>query len=173
MKVVGMKIEVFQMDKERVYFPTKGWKLSTPEQQGMDSGFLADAIGYIGKHFKSYSDFIVIKNGYLIFESHNEHPYEEKSSQLLKACFSLLTKISGKPGDSFKDKHSDMFNLRSVTKSIISILTGIAIDRGYIKSIEDRILDYIPQKFAKNSDERWENLNIAHLLTMKSGIPPI
>lgn len=130
-------MEVFQIDKERAYFPTKGWKLLNPEQQGMDSNFLTDAIRYIEKHFKYYFSFIIIKNGYLIFESHNKHPYEEKRSQLLKACFSLLAKVLGKQGDTFRDKHSDMFNLRSVTKSIMSILVGIAIDKGYIKSIED------------------------------------
>ena len=97
--MMGMKMEVFQIDRERAYFPTKGWKLSTPEEQGMDSSFLADAIRYIEKHFKSYFSFILIKNGYLIFEAHNERPYEEKSSQLLKACCSLLTKVLGKPGD--------------------------------------------------------------------------
>jgi hypothetical protein len=107
MKMTGNKMEVFQIDKERAYFPTKGWKLSTPEQQGMDSDFLADAIRYIEKHFKYYFSFIIIKNGYLIFESHNKHPYEEKRSQLLKACFSLLAKVLGKPGcysSHFKNK---------------------------------------------------------------------
>ena len=147
--MMGMKMEVFQIDRERAYFPTKGWKLSTPEEQGMDSSFLADAIRYIEKHFKSYFSFILIKNGYLIFEAHNDRPYEEKSSQLLKACCSLLTKVLGKPGDTFNDKHSDLFNLRSAAKSIISILAGIAIDRGYIKSIEDRVLDYLPKATLK------------------------
>jgi len=166
-------MEVYQIDKERAYFPTKGWKLSTPEQQGMDSNLLADAARYIENHFKNYFGFIVIRNGYLIFESHNNHPYEEKSSQILKACFSMLTKALRKPGDTFKDKHSDLFNLRSVTKSIISILVGIAIDKGYIKSIEDRVLDYLPQSYKQNMDERKKNLSISHLLTMKSGLPSI
>jgi len=146
-KMIGgqIKMEIFQVDKERAYFSTESWKFSTPEQQGMDSNLLADATRYIEKYFKYYYSFIVIRNGYLIFESYNKHPYEEKSSQLLKTCLSLLAKTLRKPGGTFSDKHSDMFNLRSVTKSIISILLGIAIDKGYIKSIEDRVLDYLPQ----------------------------
>ena len=171
--MTGMKMEVFQIDKERAYFPTKGWKLSTPDQQGMDSDFLVDAIRYIEKHFKYYFSFIIIKNGYLIFESNNKHPYEEKRSQLLKACFSLLAKVLGKPGDTFKDKHSDMFNLRSATKSIMSILAGIAIDKGYIKSVEDRVFDYLPQSCYQITDEHKKNINIGHLLTMKSGLPSV
>jgi|GEM_PF-1326929 len=139
----------------------------------MDSDFLADAIRYIEKHFKYYFSFIIIKNGYLIFESHNKHPYEEKSSQLLKACFLLLSKVLGKPGDTFRDKHSALFNLRSVTKSVMSILVGIAIDKGYIKSIEDRVLDYLPQSCNQVIDEYKKNLKIYHLLTMKSGLPSV
>jgi len=173
MKMMGMKMEVFQIDKERAYFPTKGWKLSTPEQQGMDSNLLTDAIRYIDNYFKNYFGFIVVKNGYLIFESHNNHPYEEISSRLLKACFSLLAKVLRKPGGTFKDKQSDLFNLRSVTKSIMSILVGIAIDKGYIKSIEDRVLDYLPRSYNQYVDERKKDLRINHLLTMKSGLPSI
>ncbi|MGI6188342.1 MAG: serine hydrolase [Clostridiales bacterium] len=166
-------MEVHKKNKERAYFPEKHWKRSTPDQQGMDSNLLADAIRYIECYFKNYIDFIVIKNGYLIFESHNNHPYEDISSQFLKACFALITKILRKPGDTFRDKHSDLYNLRSVTKSIISILVGIAIDKGYIKSTEDKAFDYLPKNYDLYIDEQKENLRIKHLLTMKSGLPSI
>lgn len=66
-----------------------------------------------------------------------------------------------------------MFNLRTVTKSITSILLGIAIDKGYIKSIDEKVLDYLPQCYRQITDERKKNLSIQHLLTMKSGIPSI
>ena len=87
--MMGMKMEILQINKERAYFPTEGWKLSTPEQEGMDSNLLADATRYIENYFKNYFGFIVIRNGYLIFEAHNNYPYEEKSSQILKVCFSM------------------------------------------------------------------------------------
>lgn len=139
----------------------------------MDSNLLIDAARYIEGHFKYYYNFIVIRNVYLVFESHNQHPYEEKSSQLMKACFSLLAKALRKPGDTFRDIHSDLFNLRSVTKSILSILIGIAINKGYIKSIEDSVLDYLPQYHCHITDERKKKLKLHHLLTMKSDIPSI
>jgi len=166
-------MEILQTDKERDYFPGKVWRRSTPEQQGMDPNYLAETVRYIEKDYKNYFSFIVIRNGYLVFESYNKHPYEEKSSQLLKACLSLLAKVLGKPGDTFRDKHSDLFNIRSVTKSIMSILLGIAIDKGYIKSVNDKVLDYLPQCYCQITDERKKNLNIHHLLTMKSGLPSI
>lgn len=66
-----------------------------------------------------------------------------------------------------------MFNLRSFTKSITSILLGIAIDKGYIKSIDEKVLDYLPQCYRQITDELKKNLSIQNLLTMKSGIPSI
>lgn len=36
------------------------------------------------------------------------------------------------------------FHLFSVTKSIISALIGIAIDKGYIRNIDQKVLDFFP-----------------------------
>jgi CubicO group peptidase (beta-lactamase class C family) len=56
----------------------------------------------------------------------------------------------------------------SIAKSFISALVGIAIDEGYIDSIEDPITKYIPE--LSNRDERFHELTIRHLLTMSSGL---
>ncbi|MBL4604815.1 MAG: serine hydrolase [Flavobacteriaceae bacterium] len=62
-------------------------------------------------------------------------------------------------------------DLRSVSKSIQSILLGIAIDKGFIDDINDPISKYIknpsPQK---NRDSRKEKITIKHLITMSSGL---
>ncbi|SJZ39386.1 serine hydrolase domain-containing protein [Anaerorhabdus furcosa] len=54
----------------------------------------------------------------------------------------------------------------SVTKSIVSILIGIAIDKGYIKSINDRVLDYFPEYKIKRGEKTIQQITIRHLLTM-------
>jgi CubicO group peptidase (beta-lactamase class C family) len=56
----------------------------------------------------------------------------------------------------------------SVTKSITSLLVGIAIDEGHIKSIHDPVTDYIPE--FKKGDSRFEKLTIEHLLNMQAGL---
>ena len=56
----------------------------------------------------------------------------------------------------------------SVTKSITSLLVGIAIDEGYIKSVHDFVTDYIPE--LKNGDSRFQKLTIEHLLNMQAGL---
>ncbi len=70
-------------------------------------------------------------------------------------------------GNTIKTKH----DLRSATKSIISILMGIAIDRNFISSIEDPISKYLKNPVAKkNLDPRKEQITIRDLLTMSSGL---
>ncbi|MCT4616351.1 MAG: beta-lactamase family protein [Marinifilaceae bacterium] len=55
--------------------------------------------------------------------------------------------------------------LYSITKSVTSVLIGIAIQEGIIKSINDPIIKYIPE--LKNS---FSQITISHLLNMQSGI---
>ena len=64
----------------------------------------------------------------------------------------------------------------SVTKSIISILIGIAIDKGYIKSINEKVLDYFPDYKVKKREKTIHKITIKDLITMtapyKYIIPP-
>lgn len=59
--------------------------------------------------------------------------------------------------------------IASVTKSFTSLLTGIAIEKGYIDSINQPFLDYFPNYKATERDERKHQVTIEHLLTMTSG----
>lgn len=61
-------------------------------------------------------------------------------------------------------------DLRSATKSIRAILMGIAIDKGFVKSVDDPILDYLEQAPLENLDDRKKEITIKHLLTMSSGL---
>jgi CubicO group peptidase (beta-lactamase class C family) len=56
----------------------------------------------------------------------------------------------------------------SMAKSFASSLVGIAIDEGYIKSVDEPITNYIPELLKK--DQRFEEITIRNLLTMSSGI---
>jgi len=61
-------------------------------------------------------------------------------------------------------------NVRSVTKSVMSALIGIAVDQGLINSIDDEIGPYI-KRVADNFDEAKGKITIRQLLTMSSGFP--
>lgn len=56
----------------------------------------------------------------------------------------------------------------SVAKSFDSALVGIAIDEGFIGSIDDPITDYLPE--LSDRDERFDDITIRHVLAMASGL---
>ena len=68
-------------------------------------------------------------------------------------------------GDFSADRMATIF---SVSKSITSLLCGIAVDEGYIESIDDPVTKYLPE--LKRKDPKWERLTIRHLLNMESGL---
>jgi len=54
----------------------------------------------------------------------------------------------------------------SVTKSIISILIGIAIDKGDIKSINQKVLEFFPDYTVKRGEKTIQQVTLKNLLTM-------
>lgn len=56
----------------------------------------------------------------------------------------------------------------SVAKSFVSTLVGIAIEEGLIASVDDRLIDYVPELAAR--DARFSRITLRHLLTMSSGL---
>jgi len=63
----------------------------------------------------------------------------------------------------------DTLNVMSVTKSITSLLIGIAIDKGYIKSVDDKVMDYYKDIYApKRGEKTIYDVTIKHLLTMQA-----
>jgi len=60
-------------------------------------------------------------------------------------------------------------HVRSITKSIVSALVGVAIDKGILRTVDDNVLDYIPELKSQDNDVRKQHITIRHLLTMTSG----
>ncbi len=54
----------------------------------------------------------------------------------------------------------------SVTKSIFSVLIGIAIDKGHIKSVDQKVLDFFPDYTVKTGEKTIQCVTIKNLLTM-------
>jgi CubicO group peptidase (beta-lactamase class C family) len=98
---------LYAQPKEREYWPTSGWKSSTPELQGMDSAKLLIADEFIQNRLPDAFSLLVVKNGYLVFEKYYAWGSPEKYAVV-----------------------------HSVTKSVMSALIGIALDQGYLKSVD-------------------------------------
>ena len=61
-------------------------------------------------------------------------------------------------------------NIKSASKSVISALVGIAIDRGLIKGVSQPVQDFFPGVWSKPADEAKRAITIEHLLMMQSGL---
>lgn len=57
-------------------------------------------------------------------------------------------------------------HLFSVTKSVFSILIGIAIDHGEIKSVDESVLAFFPEYLVRRGEQTIQAITIRHLLTM-------
>ncbi len=63
-------------------------------------------------------------------------------------------------------KSDDAMNVNSVTKGVMSLLAGIALDRGYIKDVDQKVMDYFPDYTVKRGEKTIYDVTIRHLLTM-------
>jgi len=123
------------------YWPTKGWRTSTPEEQGMDSQKLAQMLDTIQQQGLDLHSLLVIRNGYLVSETYFDH-YQPDTRHELYSC----------------------------TKSFISTLVGIALDQGFIDRTDHRILDYFSKHTFDNLNEEKEAMTLEDVLTMRSGL---
>ncbi len=60
-------------------------------------------------------------------------------------------------------------NLKSASKTLIAILTGIAIDRGHLAGVDQPIVDFFPAELA-GDDALKRTITIGDLLSMRSGL---
>ena len=67
--------------------------------------------------------------------------------------------------------HDILHNIFSAGKSITSILTGIAIDKGFISNVNVPVTPLLPEYDSfENPDPRKDEITIEHLLNMSSGL---
>jgi CubicO group peptidase (beta-lactamase class C family) len=123
------------------YWPTEGWRTSTPEEQGMDAEQLARLLEYVEERDIEIRSVVIVRNGYIVLETYY-YPFTADSEN--RVC--------------------------SVTKSFASALVGIAIGQGYIRGADDHVLDLFADRTISNVDPWKEAMTLEHLLTMSSGM---
>ena len=124
----------------QTYWPTQGWRTSTPEEQGLDSAKLAEVLQAIQKQNTHIDSLLVIRNGLVLLDAYFYNPYD--------GTF---------PHD-----------LASVTKSVMTTLIGIAADQGKIQ-LDQPMVSYFPDRTIANLDARKEHITVRHLAGMVNG----
>lgn len=54
----------------------------------------------------------------------------------------------------------------SVTKSVVNALIGVAMDKGYIQSIDQKVLEFFPDYTVKRGEKTIQHVTIRDILTM-------
>jgi CubicO group peptidase (beta-lactamase class C family) len=68
-------------------------------------------------------------------------------------------------------EQDDLQSLYSITKSVISTLYGIAMEQGYLSSLDQKMLDYFEvYQPIQNMDSAKASITIRHLLSMSAGL---
>lgn len=128
------------------YIPVQlndGWEIEPFNSENFNMDILNSLLAeiYSEYNFPMIRSFVVIKNGKIAAES---YPHD------------------------LSDRETP-HQLWSTTKSFISLLTGIAIDKGYINSVNDSVFKYIPE-YLQYASPPIHSLTIEQCLTMRSGI---
>ena len=63
-------------------------------------------------------------------------------------------------------KPEDAVNVNSVTKGVMALLAGIAVDKGAIKSLDEKVMSFFPDYEVKRGEKTIYDVTIRHLLTM-------
>ena len=123
------------------YFPPKGiWEEKSPAAMGMDEAKLNEAIAFAIAHENAMpknQELAQIYNFYKEPFSDALGPFADR-----KATSGVVI-YKGYMVASWGDIHfTEQTN--SVTKSFVSTAVGIAVDKGLIRSVHDKVVDYVP-----------------------------
>ncbi len=122
---------------KRDYWPTLQWKEAVPEAVGMSSVKLSLLNVIIQSGYDNLNGIIVIRKGCVVWEKY----YHRKNAK-------------------------SMHNVASVAKSIISALIGIAIQKGCIKNVDEKVLSFFPEYNFDFTQKQKLGVTLRHLLTM-------
>ncbi len=142
--------------------PADAWQTRAPEEVGMDAALLREAVDYALTHETSMPQ----DPGQYLRDRFEGLPYQEIVGPTRErgGPNGLVVKdgyIVAEFGDTRRD---DM--TFSVTKSYLSTVAGLALDRGMIRSLDDLVVDYVPDETFTSEHNR--SITWRHLLTQTS-----
>jgi len=119
-----------------------GWGTSSLEEEGVNSETIVELIeDILNEKFKNINSVLLVTNGKLILEEYF-YGYDKDTTH----------------------------QMRSATKSVTSILVGIAIDQNRLQDVDMMVYEFFPEyKGTKWIDQQYE-ITLKHLLTMTAGL---
>lgn len=109
-------------------------------------------------------------------EGYDKELFDKVIEKIEKGDYGALTSLVVISNDKLIAEHyfnsckkDSVHSVQSISKSITSLLIGKALDLGKISSIDENIVDILPELKTDNMDLRKNSLSIRHYLTMSAG----
>ncbi|HYI31295.1 MAG TPA: serine hydrolase [Bradyrhizobium sp.] len=129
-----------------------GWTITSPESVGLDSARLCAMAARLREIQANVHAVVIVRHGKLVFEQYFSGPDERWD-------------VAGQYDHDATTRH----DIRSASKSVISLLVGIAIDRKLIASANEPVVKFFPE-YSDLKSPGWDKVTLRHLLTMSSGM---
>ena len=123
------------------YWPTKGWRTCEPKAVGMDAQKLKKAMAYAASPEFKTDGIAIIRNGHIIAETYFGF-FEQNYSHV-----------------SF-----------SMAKGFTSTLIGMAIDKGLVSGLDEKLCHYYENWDCENANDLRSRITIRHALTLTTGL---
>ena len=130
-----------------------GWTIDSPDSVGLDGARLCGIAALLKETEANVHAVVIARHGKLVFEQY----------------FPGYDEPWGQGGGQYDFDATAKHDLRSASKSVISLLVGIAIDRKLIAGADEPVGKFFPDYSAVKSPG-WDNITLRHLLTMSSGM---
>jgi len=158
-------------------WPTKDWPVATPQSVGLDQKALSDFDSDIANGKYGYVDsMLVIRHGKIAYERAYKHDYDQIYGKEAKEHGPLNAHDPSGPYNYFNPwwhpyyRRGDLHSMQSVTKTITSIVIGIAITRKEFPDIDTPVLKFFDESKVAAIDDRKRHMKIRHLLSMTAGL---
>jgi CubicO group peptidase (beta-lactamase class C family) len=158
-------------------WPTKGWPKGTPASVGLDQKVLDNFdVDLASGKYMLVDTFQVFRCGTEVFSRNYAHDYGQIYGKEAKTKGPLNARLTGPYNYFDPDWHpfyhgTDMHSMQSVSKTVTSVIYGVAMTRGDFKAgLNTPVLKFFDVAKVKNVDDRKWRMTLMDVLTMTSGL---
>ncbi len=127
------------------YWPTDGWRTCAPEEVGMNPDYLIELneeVLILKKLHVDIHSVLIVRKGYIVAEQYYNDAYKADSLHRIYSC----------------------------TKSLISALLGMVIDKDDDVGLDSKMIDFFPEYEIENMSQDKADITLEDMLTMSAGL---
>jgi CubicO group peptidase (beta-lactamase class C family) len=131
-----------------------GWAVAAPSDAGLDPATLCPVVARFAEWRQAdIHAIVVVRHGVLAFEHYFTGADSQYGTSIPDAAFNADT----------------LHDVRSVTKSVTALCLGIALDHGWVTTLDTPVLGFFPEWTDLRTPDK-DRITLRHLLTMSAGL---